>query len=158
MICYHPSGTSTVPSFAGHGAPSHQDAKENKRKTVGHLSPSTTPTDGKGFVDLMRITVLPAGRKERTYPELVRPGSRARFVVLAGEIGGRWFVETKMFLSQLALARSREEISLMQRGSHVPLRGLSPLHFWNSDVHMVRMVKVPPSHEVDAEFRCGGLA
>ena len=95
-------------------------------------------------------------RKERTHPELVRPGSRARLVVLAGEIGGRWFVETRTFLSQLAEARSREEILLMPASggthmaipvgfhAHVPLRVLSHLHFWNSDVQMARMVRVPP--------------
>ena len=33
----------------------------------------------------------------------------------AGEIGGRWSAETRAFLSQLAEARSREEIPLMQR-------------------------------------------
>ena len=29
-------------------------------------------------------------RKEQTYPELVQPGVRARFVVLGLEVGGRW--------------------------------------------------------------------
>ena len=33
-------------------------------------------------------------RKERTYPELVGPRSRARLVVLTGEVGGRWSAET----------------------------------------------------------------
>ena len=44
-------------------------------------------------------------RKER---KLVRPGGRARLVVVVGEIGGRWSVETIVFVSQLvAKARSR---------------------------------------------------
>ena len=45
-------------------------------------------------------------RKERTYPELSGPRSRARLVVLAGEIGGRWSEETRRFLSLLAKAKS----------------------------------------------------
>ena len=87
-------------------------------------------------------------------PELVRPGSRARLVVLASEIGG--LLRPGTFLSQLAKARSREEVPLLQRRwnkhgdsagmpcSHVLLRRLSPLHFWNSDVHLARMVRVLP--------------
>ena len=41
-------------------------------------------------------TVLAAARrrKERTFPELVRPGRRARLVVLAGDVAGRWSEET----------------------------------------------------------------
>ena len=35
-----------------------------------------------------------ARRKERTYPELVEDSGRAKFVVLAGEIGGRFSEET----------------------------------------------------------------
>ena len=48
-------------------------------------------------------------RKERAYPELVGPHRRARFVVLAGEVGGRWSEETWSFISQLAKAKSRAE-------------------------------------------------
>ena len=33
-------------------------------------------------------------RKERTYPELAGDGGRARLVVLAAEVGGRWSTET----------------------------------------------------------------
>ena len=38
-------------------------------------------------------------RKERTYPELVQPGHRAKLVVLAGEVGGRWSDEAVAFIS-----------------------------------------------------------
>ena len=48
-------------------------------------------------------------RKERTYPELVGPHSRARLVVLAGEVGGRWSAETAMFLRLIAKAKARTE-------------------------------------------------
>ena len=45
-------------------------------------------------------------RKERTYPELSGDGGRARLVVLAAEVGGRWSVETANFLVSLAKAKS----------------------------------------------------
>ena len=54
-------------------------------------------------------------RKARTYPELVGPHRRARLVVLAVEVGGRWSDETRSFLSQLARAKARGETSLMRR-------------------------------------------
>ena len=40
--------------------------------------------------------------KEATYPELCRGDGRARLVVIAGEVGGRWSQETKDFLWSLA--------------------------------------------------------
>ena len=46
-------------------------------------------------------------RKERTYPELVGPRARARLVVWAGEVGGRWSGETLACLRLLAEAKSR---------------------------------------------------
>ena len=52
-------------------------------------------------------------RKERTYPELVGAHCRARLVVIAIEVGGRWSDETRTFLSQLA--KAREETHLMRR-------------------------------------------
>ena len=54
-------------------------------------------------------------RKERSYPELVGPRSRAKLVVLAGEVGGRWSEETATFLRLLAVARARSESTLMRR-------------------------------------------
>ena len=55
-------------------------------------------------------------KKERTYPELVSPRSRARLVVLAGEVGGRWSEETRVFLRLLARAKARSEpVILRQR-------------------------------------------
>ena len=46
-------------------------------------------------------------RKERTYPELTGRFGRARLVVLACEVGGRWSEETNNFLLQLAKAKVR---------------------------------------------------
>ena len=54
-------------------------------------------------------------RKETTYPELVQPGSRARLVVLALEVGGRWSQEARTFVQLLAEARTRSEPLLMRR-------------------------------------------
>ena len=54
-------------------------------------------------------TVLRAARrrKERTYPELTGRFGRARLVVLACEVGGRWSEETNNLLLQLAKAKVR---------------------------------------------------
>ena len=48
-------------------------------------------------------------RKERVYPELSGAHGRARLVVLASEVGGRWSAEAQAFLRQLARAKSRQE-------------------------------------------------
>ena len=48
-------------------------------------------------------------RKARTYPELVGVHRRARLVVIALEVGGRWSTETRSVLSQLAKAKARGE-------------------------------------------------
>ena len=60
-----------------------------------------------------------AGRKasdktERTYPELVRPRTRSRLVVLAGEVGGKWFGETCTFVRFLAKVKARSEPSILR--------------------------------------------
>ena len=47
-------------------------------------------------------------RKELTYPELAGDGGRARLVVFATEVGGRWSAETAQFLSELASAKVRD--------------------------------------------------
>ena len=54
-------------------------------------------------------------RKERRCPELVGPGSRARLVVLAVEVGGRWSPETRNFVAQLAKSKARQEPRLLQK-------------------------------------------
>ena len=55
-------------------------------------------------------------RKERgAYPELAGPRGRARLVVLAGEVGGRWSEETRDFLNQLARGKVRHEPAVLKR-------------------------------------------
>ena len=54
-------------------------------------------------------------KKEATYPELVAPRARARLVVWAGEVNGRWSEETRTFLSLLAKAKARSETPVMRR-------------------------------------------
>ena len=53
-------------------------------------------------------------RKERVYPELSGDGGRARLVVLAAEVGGRWSNETAGFLCALAKARAETVPFLLQ--------------------------------------------
>ena len=47
-------------------------------------------------------------RKEDRYPELVGPSSRAKLVVFAIEVGGRWSPESWKCLSALARGRTRD--------------------------------------------------
>ena len=54
-------------------------------------------------------------RKEQRYPELMGPGSRARLVVLAVEVGGRWSAEMRTFVAQLAKGKVRQEPRLLQK-------------------------------------------
>ena len=53
-------------------------------------------------------------RKGRTYPELAGEAGRARLVVLAAEVGGRWSEETAQFLRGLAKARVDSVPPLLQ--------------------------------------------
>ena len=52
--------------------------------------------------------------KETTYPELSGEGGRARLVVLAAEVGGRWSEETAQFLRALAKASARTAPLILQ--------------------------------------------
>ena len=80
---------------------------------------SALKSDGeprRGAADRDGVALAAARRdKERTYPELVGPGARARLVVLALEVGGRWSEEAKIFVRLLARARARSEPRLMRR-------------------------------------------
>ena len=55
--------------------------------------------------------------KERTYPELVGQHGRARLVVLAIEVGGRWSTEAYNFVRQLAEAKARSEPELLKKAA-----------------------------------------
>ena len=54
-------------------------------------------------------------RKERTYPELTGQFGRARLVVLAGEVGGRWSDETQAFLRQPVPQQARARAAWLMR-------------------------------------------
>ena len=53
--------------------------------------------------------------QRRRDPELVGPGARARLVVLAVEVGGRWSPEATDLMSQLVKANGRSEPFLVRR-------------------------------------------
>ena len=73
----------------------------------GIARPRAAHVDGVALTEARR-------RKERAYPELVGPRSRAELVVLAGEVGERWSAETTMFLRLLAAAHARWESELLR--------------------------------------------
>ena len=73
----------------------------------GTARPGAAERDGVALTQARR-------QKERTYPELVGEGGRARLVVLAAEVGGRWSEETAHFLRSLAKARSESSPFLQQ--------------------------------------------
>ena len=58
----------------------------------GTARPGAAECDGVALTQARR-------QKERTYPELVGEGGRARLVVFAAEVGGRWSEETLGFRS-----------------------------------------------------------
>ena len=62
-------------------------------------------------------------RKEWTFAELMWLNRRARLVVLAIDVGGRWSHETRTFISQLAKARVRGDTPLMRKRSEQAWRG-----------------------------------
>ena len=90
----------TVCALHGDGTPSHVGAAD---------------TDGAVFIRVRR-------RKERRYPKLVGPGSRARLIVLAVEVGGRWSSVTRTFVAQLAKFKARQEPRLLQKRVEQPWR------------------------------------
>ena len=73
----------------------------------GSLRPGATDVDGVALVAARR-------RKERTYPELHADGGRARLVVAALEVGGRWSSEAWTFVRLLARARAQQEPDLVR--------------------------------------------
>ena len=101
-------------------------------------------------------------RKERTYPELVGRRARARLVVIAVEVGGRWSEEARSFLSQLAKARARGENKLLRKWAEQAwrLRWSSLLAARAVAMSFARGTDgaTPPSHEVERNFRYAGLA
>ena len=133
-------------------SPSHCD---------GSARPGAAHTDG-------AVLALARRRKERTYPELIGRNARARLVVLAGEIGGRWSSETNTFVRLLAQAKAREEPPILRRRVEQAwrLRWGSLLVCASARAFAASLLDlrsggvdgdVPPAHEVVNEFRHAGL-
>ena len=80
---------------------------------------STLHCDGsarRGAAHRDGVALLGSQTQEITHlsRELIGPHARARLVVLAGEVGGRWSEETRSFLCQLARAKARSEPSILR--------------------------------------------
>ena len=109
-------------------------------------------------------------RKERPYPELLRRQARAKLVVLAVEVGGRWSEETRTFLSLLARAKVRSENHLLRKPVQQAwrLRWGSLLSCTTACAVASSMLELPwargadgntPAlHDVEQDFRFAGLA
>ena len=80
------------------GFPVHSD---------GSARPGAARNDGVAFRVVRR-------RKERRYPELSGHNNRCRLVVLAGEVGRRWFDKTRTFIQSLARFKARSEPLLLR--------------------------------------------
>ena len=78
-------------------------------------------------------------RKEARYPELVGDNGRARLVVLAGEVGGRFSLETAHFLRCLASAKVRGVPQIPQGRAHAAW-----LRRWEFDVGLLGCSRVCP--------------
>ena len=104
-----------VPSAGDNGLPLFGGAQLAVDTTlVSALKGNGEPR--RGAADRDGVALAAARRvKERTYPELLDPGRRARLVVFAVEVGGRWSEEAKIFIRLLARARVRSEPRLLQR-------------------------------------------
>ena len=108
-------------------------------------------------------------RKMRTYPELVGAGARARLVVLALEVGGRWSSEASNFVKLLARARARSEPLVVQRRMEQAwrLRWSAILACAAARSFAASLLglrggqgvdgQAPPSHEVECDFHHAGL-
>ena len=108
-------------------------------------------------------------RKNRTYPELVGPRGRARLVVLAGDVGGRWSEETRSFLTQLAKAKSRHEPPILRRRAEQAwrMRWQAMLSCVAAKAFAASLLELhgvlgadgvtPPTHEVVNTFLFAGL-
>ena len=109
-------------------------------------------------------------KKERVHPELLAGHHRrARLVVLAGEVGGRWSEESRSFISQLAKAMSRAEQFLLRKRVEPVWRlrwgailSCAAARAFASSLLDRRTAMgsdgaTPLSHEVEGDFRHSGL-
>ena len=107
-------------------------------------------------------------RREHTQ-NLLAPHRRARLVVLAGEVGGRWSEETRSFISQLAKAKSRADPFVLRRRVEQAWRlrwgamlSCAAARAFASSLLERRTAMgsdgaTPLSHEVEGDFRHSGL-
>ena len=108
-------------------------------------------------------------RKERRYPELVGRRGRARLVVLAVEVCGRWSQETQRFFSSLARAEARSVPPLLRKRVEQAwrLRWGSLFSCTVAGAVASSLLELPgtrgadgacpASHEVERDFRHAGL-
>ena len=103
-------------------------------------------------------------RKEQSYPEFRGATCRARLVVLAVEVGGRFSRETSWFIIEFARARARSETALTAwRMRWCGLFGCAAAEAFAAFLlELQGSVGVDgdslASHEVEGDFRHAGLA
>ena len=88
-------------------------------------------------------------RKERRYPELLGRRARAKLVVLAVEVGGRWSEETRTFLSLLARAKARSENHLLRNRVQQAWRLR-----WGSLLSCTTALELPGARGADGNNTC----
>ena len=81
---------------------------------VSSVRGSGEPRQGAATTDGVALTQA-RRRKEKTFPGVDGPGARARLVVLALEVGGRWSAEAKSFCGSAA----RDGRKPCQEGAHI---------------------------------------
>ena len=90
---------------------------EGMRLAIDTTLVSSVRGDGeprRGAADTDGVALLQARKRKENTPELRGPRARARLVVVALEVGGRWSAEAKSFVGQLAKARARTEPRVTQ--------------------------------------------
>ena len=118
--------------------------------------------------DALRLEVVADGlplfggfRARGWYPKLVGRRGRARLVVLAVEVCGRWSQETQRFLSSLARAESRSVPPLLRKRVEQAWRlrwgSLFSCTVARAVGSSLRGGLCLASHEVERDFRHAGL-
>ena len=138
------------------GLPLHGRAQLAIDTTMVSARPGADRLDGVALAEARR-------RKERTYPELSGEGGRAKLVVLAVEVCGRWSGEAHTFLGALATAKARSP-PLLQHNvraawlhrwrcllAHTATRNFAMSHFDTAAPGVVG--DVPSLHDVLSEGR-----
>ena len=100
------------------GPPRHQQPRFSKARSCRSRNGTARPrcaTVSGAALDRART------RKERRYPELAGDHGRARLVVLAGEIGGRFSSDTAQFLRCLASDKVRSTPLILKGRIHAAL-------------------------------------